>query len=597
MRGLLPVLLLSACFQRDKDDTGLPPPDDSPVVTDDTAPPTDADGDGYAEGEDCDDGDASVHPGAEELCNGVDDDCDGTVDEEAVDAPTWYGDGDGDGWGSDDDSEQACQAPDGAVVDPGDCDDEDPGVHPEATEICDGLADENCDGLVDDGCGPAPEVLLSEAEVILWGATEGDKAGFVVDAAGDVNGDGWDDLIVGAPDADYLGDWSDENYQDMCRSGAALLVYGPITSDEDLTEADAWIQGDYALFDYFAGDVGSAVDGDEYRGMAALFLGPLTGVMLAYDADTVLTSGSYWAMAGTSVAGGGDSDGDGGPDYLVSAPVAGDGSAGEVYLGHGSPGGTASLERLDGIVGIPPMLDFGGAVDFAGDVDGDGLDDVLVGAEDDSSAKAGSGSAHLFLSPIEGVVPADAAQLALTPCSDCYELGRSVAGIGDLDDDGYADYAVGMKGSFGKPGYSGALSLLYGSSTGGPAGTLSADATAAFILGEESSGQLGRRLSGGGDPDGDGVVDFMVGSTPNDGAGGSVGVTWIVSGPTFGVSCIDDLAFVRLVGASGENSGAGLAFAGDLDGDGLDDLAIGASGEDTVGENAGAVYLLFGSSL
>ncbi len=114
------------------------------------AAPVDEDGDGYSVDEDCDDTDFDVHPGAAELCNGVDDDCDGETDEEgATDAPTWYQDVDGDTYGDPEASLQACEAPDGYVADGTDCDDANEEVHPGAPEVCNGT-DDDCDGETDE---------------------------------------------------------------------------------------------------------------------------------------------------------------------------------------------------------------------------------------------------------------------------------------------------------------------------------------------------------------------------------------------------------------------------------------------------------------
>ncbi len=98
---------------------------------------------------DCDDGEASVHPGAEETCDGVDQDCDGTVDEDATDFETFYADGDSDGYGDAGSATAACEAPSGHVADDTDCDDGAATVFPGAPETCDG-ADEDCDGSVDE---------------------------------------------------------------------------------------------------------------------------------------------------------------------------------------------------------------------------------------------------------------------------------------------------------------------------------------------------------------------------------------------------------------------------------------------------------------
>jgi len=118
----------------------------------DTGPPIsqDADQDGSTSAEDCDDSDPAVHPGADELCNDVDDDCDGVIDEDdALDAALWYADADGDGYGLTDDTTTACDRPRGYSEYPDDCDDDDPRVHPGAVEDdCLDTVDYNCDGSV-----------------------------------------------------------------------------------------------------------------------------------------------------------------------------------------------------------------------------------------------------------------------------------------------------------------------------------------------------------------------------------------------------------------------------------------------------------------
>ena len=111
---------------------------------------------GYvASSDDCDDDDVLQHPGADERCNSEDDDCDGTTDEDAVDAPTWYLDSDGDTWGVSSSSVQACTNPRGYAADSGDCDDADPLQHPSAPEVCND-ADDDCDGTADDNPTGAP---------------------------------------------------------------------------------------------------------------------------------------------------------------------------------------------------------------------------------------------------------------------------------------------------------------------------------------------------------------------------------------------------------------------------------------------------------
>ncbi len=120
---------------------------------------------------DCDDGDGSIHVGATERCNGIDDDCDGQVDEEdAVDLVTWYRDADGDGYGDPQLNQIACHAPSG-WVEPGpdaDCDDSQASIHPGARELCNGY-DDDCNGMIDED---------SAFDSVPWYAdTDGDRFG------------------------------------------------------------------------------------------------------------------------------------------------------------------------------------------------------------------------------------------------------------------------------------------------------------------------------------------------------------------------------------------------------------------------------------
>ncbi len=148
----------------------------------------DADGDGYGDASveqsaceqrsglvepsgdaDCDDGDAAIHPGADEYCNEVDDDCDGDIDEtDAVDASSWYHDGDGDGYGDPDDERVACDAPSGCVSDNTDCDDAVASANPGADERCNDQ-DDDCDGTVDEDDAVDASVW--------WADTDGDGYG------------------------------------------------------------------------------------------------------------------------------------------------------------------------------------------------------------------------------------------------------------------------------------------------------------------------------------------------------------------------------------------------------------------------------------
>jgi len=213
---LLSSILFTACGSEAKDaidDGGS----GTETESDTGAVPTgfvDADGDGATTAADCDDSNPFIHPGADELCNEIDDDCDGVIDEDPIDGSAFFKDGDGDGYGHEALEVVACSVPDGFVDEASDCDDERADINPGATEDdCTDPVDYNCDGSVGyadlDGDGtPAcddcddtnPAVNPHAAEVCNDGVDddcdgEGDESGAVgeqtwfADADGDLHGD------------------------------------------------------------------------------------------------------------------------------------------------------------------------------------------------------------------------------------------------------------------------------------------------------------------------------------------------------------------------------------------------------------------------
>jgi hypothetical protein len=501
---------------------------------------------GYvASHDDCDDDDPAVHPGADDpWYDGVDSDCDGANDHDA--------DGDGYPWeGS------------AGATEPVDCDDDDPAIHPGALDWPDGV-DDDCDGVVD-----VSDLTWIGARV--RGSVDGAELGASLATLPDQDGDGRDDLLLGSPGI-----------------GAAWIVPGPLEQGATLPRvAIARLQG--ASLDSRAGDavaLAGDCDGDGVddlavgawldqggRGSVTLLAGPVTDDTALEDADWRVLSSTQGDYLGYALAGVGDSDGDGFDDLLVGArgwSQAG-ADAGAAFLLPGGAGGPQGLDEAAEILGDAPRDFAGSAVAGPGDLDGDGLNDLVVGARGEDSG----GGAFVFLGPVRGTRSIGDAEGCLRGEAPYDYAGWSLTGPGDLDGDGYAELAVGAYGRDDRLSAVGAVYLVHGRGAEAWQSLSSLSQANASYGGSIAREQAGWSLAGPGDVDGDGQRDLLVGAPGGDlGADGS-GTVYLLLELDTGAHDLRDAA-LRLRGGAGTSAGAALAPTGDHDGDGLNDLLLGA---------------------
>jgi hypothetical protein len=556
--------------------------DDS--AKDDTATPAvDADGDGYPDGQDCDDGDPAIHPGAPELCNGLDDDCDGFADDDdadLADGESWWPDVDNDGYGDEERETRACTQPEGYEAVGGDCDDGDPTINPAKLEECNGI-DDDCDGEVDEDGAMWSTELFQDAD----GDGYGDPA---VSREACDPGDGWVDDDTDCDDADpAVHPGAEERTAGLDEDCDGLL--------DERTPGDAWalLQGEgpgdragRALAgagdqdgdgraDWWVGARGDD-DGGSQAGAAYLVNGDDGGQRSLANASAKLT-GPAGALAGHALDGGRDVDGDGLADLIVGGPYD-DGlstNAGVAWLVFG-PFEDGPLEAGITLSGLYETDLAGWSVALVGDVLGGGSGALLVGAPYGKDGASSPGVAYLLLEPPGGDLVLHDSAVRLVGEVEDDGAGARVAAAGDLDGDGLADLLVGASAADFGGGDSGAAYVWLASSLGGLAGAVSLGEADGRHHGESASDMAGYGLAGGGDVDGDGLDDVIVGAPYEDEAASNAGAAYLVPGPASGFASLAD-APVKLLGArGGDSAGNGVAISPDVDGDGRAEALVGA---------------------
>jgi len=596
----------------------------------------DADGDGFGRGAntsqceapagfvdndgDCDDTNPEIRPDAEDVCNGVDDDCDGVTD---PGAPIWYADADGDQYGDPSHSEVACERPGSAVSDDTDCDDSDASVSPGAPEICDGLdndcdkktdedfdadgdghapigacdagddcddgnpnvfpgAPELCNDTVDNDCDGEKSVCLFSGPYDLEDATAkryaddaNFDAGWKLEAA-DFDGDGREDLATNC-------------YYANGYHGGAYVLLEPSSGIESMDEHGAFVA---ATADQNEGAraIGSGdIDGDGYGDLlmggpdspgddVALVLGPITSDTSWSAADWIGTCDDYNECGhGLDV---GDVDDDGYDDAVVSSgewdETGVDAGALFVYFGPLSGEVELTSDWDAKLLGAEAHIETGRYVRAGADLDGDGVGDLMATASYDNTGGASAGAVYMKLGPPDGTIELSSDADGIYVGEAAYDsVGEGIA-MGDIDGDGRADVVAG---SITSNGGAGAAYVVYGPATG----TVDLGTAGAIVR-----GMTYERLGTG--------VDARRGQillgAPGNGIG-AAGATYLFIGPLTGTMNSTTATAVFRGEAGSDASGTGVCFV-DVDADEFDEVAIGAPGDNTGGSLAGAVYVVSG---
>ncbi len=417
------------------------------------------------------------------------------------------------------------------------------------------------------------------------------RFGYSVGTAGDVNGDGYSDVIVGAP-------WYDSGETD---EGGAFVYYGSAIGLS--TIVDWLVDGDQtgSRFGFSVGTAGD-VNGDGYadvivgadwyddnevnEGAAFVYHGSELG--LSTTENWMTQSDRTGAEYGRSVGTAGDVNGDGYTDVIIGARYhdGGETDAGASFVYYGSVSGLSAVADWT-VEGDQSMALFGRAVGTAGDVNGDGYADVIVGARNYDGDETNEGRAFVYQGSATGL--STTADWIAEGNQASAAFGVSVGTAGDVNGDGYADVIIGAHFYDNGQTNEGRVYVYHGSATG--LGT-TVDWTSES---DDPNAYFGWSANTAGDVNGDGYADIVVGAFLYDGGEQDEGLAHVYYGSITGLNTTADWTVESdQIGAA---LGTAVGTAGDVNGDGYSDIIVGADKYNNGQTDEGRVYVYYGGSI